>query len=146
MRSHLHWQIRQRQQRWLRRGSWVRPSCRSIVMRDKSISTGAPTPILPFPSPVIGKTYRPLGKSDICLTSTLSNQALLLLEASADDTGGDGQVPVVAVQSGRIGQQKAADDELRWSCKNFEPGGVKTHVRPADFHAKTILTVACGLC
>jgi hypothetical protein len=42
--------------------------------------------------------YLPLGETKIHLAAALSDKALLLLEASADDTGGDGQVSVVAIR------------------------------------------------
>ena len=44
-----------------------------------------------------GITHLPLGKSQVHLSSALGSQSLVLLERAADNTGGDGQVTVVAV-------------------------------------------------
>lgn len=55
---------------------------------------------LPLPLPLLQQTYRPLGKPQIHLPTALGNQALLLLERSADDARGDGEVAIVAVFEG----------------------------------------------
>lgn len=44
-----------------------------------------------------GITHLPLGKSEVHLSSALGSQSLVFLERAADNTGGDGQVTVVAV-------------------------------------------------
>lgn len=41
--------------------------------------------------------YIPLGESQLHLASALGNDSLVLLQASADNAGGDAQVAVVAV-------------------------------------------------
>lgn len=64
------------------------PFCCGIIVshRRQSRSAGSVTP------------YRPLGKSKVHLASALDGNALILLEASADNTGGDSQVAVVAIR------------------------------------------------
>jgi hypothetical protein len=42
--------------------------------------------------------YLPLGESQVHLASSLGSNSLILLQASADDAGGDGQVAVVAIR------------------------------------------------
>jgi hypothetical protein len=42
-------------------------------------------------------TYLPLGESQVHLATSLGDQSLVLLEASANGTGGNGQVSVVAI-------------------------------------------------
>lgn len=43
-------------------------------------------------------TYRPLGKAQIHLSSALSGDSLVLLQAAAHDARGDGEVAVVAAK------------------------------------------------
>jgi hypothetical protein len=43
--------------------------------------------------------YLPLGESQIHLASALGSNSLVLLQASADNAGGDGQVAVVAIET-----------------------------------------------
>lgn len=42
-------------------------------------------------------SHLPSSKSQFALASALGDNALVLLQASADDTGGDSQVSVVAI-------------------------------------------------
>lgn len=68
------------------------------------------SPILPFCCGIniqipndaarsIGVSYLPLGESQLSLAATLGNNSLLLLQAAADGTAGNGQVAVVAMRS-----------------------------------------------
>jgi hypothetical protein len=43
--------------------------------------------------------YLPLGESQVHLASALGSDSLILLQASADNAGGDGQVAVVAIET-----------------------------------------------
>lgn len=85
-------------QPWQRRShrptSWARPACRSGVegifhqclVHHAAITT----------CPGGDKTHRPLRKPQIHLASTLSSDSLILLQASAHGTRGNGEVAVVA--------------------------------------------------
>jgi hypothetical protein len=104
------------------------------------------SPCLPFcpsispcsvPSPtqslsLIVVTHLPLGETELALASSLSSNALVLLQRAAHDARCDGDVAVVAVQK----------------CQLRILGAVKataTYVRPAAFHANAIVMVVCGL-
>lgn len=60
-----------------------------------SISVCSP-PTGPNRNAVPGKTHRPLGKPEIGLSSTLGDEAFVVLQAPAHGAGSDGEVAVVA--------------------------------------------------
>jgi hypothetical protein len=76
-------------------------------------------------------THLPLGKPELALASSLSDDALVFLQRATHDARCDCDVAVVAVRA----------------CQLRIPQNHKaslTYVRPAAFHANAIVMVGCG--
>lgn len=96
------------------------------------------------------QTYLPLGEAKLRLAATLSNESLLLVQAAADGTGGNGQVAVVAIIVRKLASHAFLSFGAR-HCSVIGAGrvsmsaekmvGGQTYVKPAAFQAAVILAV-----
>jgi hypothetical protein len=85
------------------------------------------------------RTHVPLGKSQLRLSSSLSLQSLLLLQASSNDSCGDREVLVVTVW-GVLSVQLFAMAHLLNCSADWARRRIGTYVRPAAFHANAIVS------
>jgi hypothetical protein len=74
-------------------------------------------------------SYVPLGESKIHLASALGNDSLLLLQAAADNAGGDGQVAVVAIGERPMLASRCSGTVARRQAINSAVSGSSIDVR-----------------
>jgi hypothetical protein len=80
-----------------------------------------------------GYTDLPLGETEFHVSTALSSETGAVLERPANRARSDGQVAVVA--------GKVDNCQRRFATRHRKLDQGVAYVRPADFHAKTILTV-----
>lgn len=95
-------------------GSCSRPACRSAIPRQ-SASVCLGCPILPG---VAGSTHLPLCESQLHVSPALGGESLVVLQASAHDAAGDGEVAVVAAQSEETPRQSPRVARAIGGCKS----------------------------
>ena len=71
----------------------------AVLLRYKSLATRAHHLFTQHPQEKTPKTYLPLGETKFHLSTALSSNSSLVVEASADSAGRDGQVSVVAIHT-----------------------------------------------
>lgn len=95
------------------RGSCSRPACRSTIPRQSaSVCIG-----IPILAGVAGSTHLPLCEPQVHVSSALGGESLVVLQASAHDAAGDGEVAVVAAQSGETPRQSPRVARAIGGCK-----------------------------
>lgn len=116
-------------------GSWARPACRSVPQSRQR----------PVASTLIHRleTHLPLRDTQIHLSTALGGKSLVVLQASAHDAAGDGEVSIVAVNARfRSSAPHRSPVPAQFiSSKKSIAWSMGTHVRPAAFHANVILAV-----
>lgn len=95
-------------------GSCSRPACRSAIPRQ-SASVCLGRPILPG---VAGSTHLPLCESQVHVSTALGGESLVVLQASAHDAAGDGEVAVVAAQSEETPRQSPRVARAIGGCRS----------------------------